>query len=162
MRKHHRLLIAVLVSLLASWSLSVTAQREAAEDWQTEARRCGFSALVMTPCSRETWSWRARNSLRLPILLRKFPEAHEALGAVLVELGNPAEAVQELEAAGKLKPGDQEIEANLALAYANADLPEKAIPHFSAAFNLSSSPASRRPGQPSARRTPGHWRPQVS
>jgi len=26
MRKHHRLLIAVLVSLLASWSLSVTAQ----------------------------------------------------------------------------------------------------------------------------------------
>jgi len=42
-----------------------------------------------------------------------------------------------------LKPGDQEIEANLALAYANADLPEKAIPHFSAAFNL-----SQQSGQP--------------
>ena len=45
-----------------------------------------------------------------------IPEAHEALGAVLVELGKPAQAVPELEAALQLKSGDQGIESNLAFA----------------------------------------------
>src|ERR1035438_141288 len=70
-------------------------------------------------------------------LAPRIPEAHEALGTVLIELGKPTEAVQELEAALKLKPGDQGIETNLALAQVKADEPAKAIPHFSAAFKTS-------------------------
>src|SRR5579859_2818363 len=60
-------------------------------------------------------------------LAPRIPEAHEALGAVLVELGKTAEAIQELEAALKLKPGNREIETNLALAQVKAKEPEKAI-----------------------------------
>src|ERR1700690_452461 len=75
-------------------------------------------------------------------LAPQIPEGHEALGAVLMELGKPAEAIPELESALQLKPGDQEIETNLALAYAKADEPGMAIPHFSAVFE-----AARKPGQ---------------
>src|ERR1035437_1272706 len=75
-------------------------------------------------------------------LAPQIPEAHEALGAVLVEMGRPAEAVAELEAAVKLEPGDQGFEANLALAEAMAGEPAEAVPHFAAAYT-----ASRQPGK---------------
>ena len=39
-------------------------------------------------------------------LAPQIPEGHEALGAVLLELGQPADAIAELETAAKLKPGD--------------------------------------------------------
>ncbi len=73
----------------------------------------------------------------------QIAEAHEALGAVLIELNKPVEAVAELQTALKLKPGDIGIESNLALAYVKAQEPEKAIAHFGAAFN-----ASKQPGHP--------------
>jgi tetratricopeptide (TPR) repeat protein len=63
-------------------------------------------------------------------------EAHEALGAVLLELGKPADAAAELDAALGLKQGDPAIETDLALAYATAGRPEKAIAHFSAVYAL--------------------------
>jgi Flp pilus assembly protein TadD len=50
----------------------------------------------------------------------KIAEAHEALGAVLLELNKPEEAIPELEAAARLKPGEAGNEANLAMAYAEA------------------------------------------
>ncbi len=43
-------------------------------------------------------------------LAPQIPEAHEALGAVLGELGQPAEAVEEFKAALKLKPANPAIE----------------------------------------------------
>src|SRR5580704_19319823 len=67
-------------------------------------------------------------------LAPQIPEGHEALGEVLIELGRPVEAVPELEAALQLKPSDQEIETNLAMAYEKAGDPVKAIPQFKAAF----------------------------
>src|SRR5271157_3899895 len=70
-------------------------------------------------------------------------EAHEALGAVLLELDKPAEAVPELEAALRLKPGDPGIETDLAMAYARTGEPAKAIPHFSAAFAVSQQPGQQ-------------------
>ncbi len=76
-------------------------------------------------------------------LAPQIAEGHEALGEVLIELGKPAEAVPELESALNLKPGDQGVETNLALAYAGNGSPEKAIPQFSAAFQ-----SSQQPGQP--------------
>ena len=73
-------------------------------------------------------------------LAPQIPEGHEALGAVLLELGRPAEAVPEFEAAAKLKPADAEIESSLALAYAQAGEPAKALPHFSAAIEKMQEP----------------------
>jgi protein O-GlcNAc transferase len=64
-------------------------------------------------------------------------EGHEALGAVLLELNKPTEAVAELEAAFKLKPDDPGIESDLALAYAKAGQPASAVPHFQGVFALS-------------------------
>lgn len=75
----------------------------------------------------------------------QIPEGHQALGAVLIELGRPAEGARELETAAKLKPGDEGIETNLAIAYAGAGEPAKAVPHFEAALRL-----SRLPGHPPA------------
>ena len=89
----------------------------------------------------------ARQQGNLELARSKFAEAvklqpqiaigHEALGAVLVELGRPAEGAKEFEAAAKIKPSDDAIETNLALAYAQAGEPAKAIPHFQSAVSLS-------------------------
>src|SRR6516165_4158743 len=49
-----------------------------------------------------------------------IPEGHEALGAVLLEMGKPTEAIAELEKAAKMKPNDAGNEANLGMAYAQA------------------------------------------
>jgi len=65
----------------------------------------------------------------------QIPEAHEALGAVLLEMNNASEAIVELETAARLKPGESGNEANLALAYAAAGNAAKAIPHFVAALH---------------------------
>lgn len=70
-------------------------------------------------------------------------EAHQALGAVLLELDRPADAIAELEAALKLKPEDSAIETDLALAYSGAGQPASAIPYFQAVYEL-----SLQPGQP--------------
>src|ERR1700744_2407024 len=65
----------------------------------------------------------------------QIAEAHEALGAVLLEMNRPAGAVAELESAAQLKPGDAGNETNLALAYAATGDAAKAIPHFEAALH---------------------------
>ncbi len=70
-------------------------------------------------------------------LAPQIAEGHEALGAVLMELGKPSEGLAEFQAAAKLKPADVGIETNLAVAYARAGQPEKALPHFEKALSLS-------------------------
>jgi protein O-GlcNAc transferase len=67
-------------------------------------------------------------------------EGHEALGAVLVELGKPLDGAREFEAAERIKPSDDGLETNLALAYFQAAQPEKAVPHFESAVSLSQQP----------------------
>ncbi|MGA9587750.1 MAG: tetratricopeptide repeat protein [Terracidiphilus sp.] len=64
-------------------------------------------------------------------------EGHEALGAVLVESGKPLDGALEFEAAETIKPSDDGIETNLALAYYQAGQFSKAIPHFESAVSLS-------------------------
>ncbi len=140
MRKQHRLLIVIFAGLLACWPIPVTAQTPSPRKTDQLKRadaafHAGYDALQSgnLELAREKFTEASH-------LAPKIPEAHEALGAVLVELGRLDEAMQELEAAHKLKPGDQGIETNLALAYVKADLPARAIPHFSAAFRLSQQP----------------------
>src|ERR1700739_431127 len=70
----------------------------------------------------------------------EIAEGHEALGTVLVELGKPLDGAREFEAAEAIKPSDDAIESNLALAYFQAGESAKAIPHFDAAISLSQQP----------------------
>jgi protein O-GlcNAc transferase len=89
----------------------------------------------------------ARESGNLEVARHKFSEVvqlqprisegHEALGTVLAEMGKPLDGAKEFEAAAKIKPGDQGIETNLALAYAQAGEAGKAVPHFQAVEGLS-------------------------
>ena len=73
-------------------------------------------------------------------LAPRIPEAHQALGTVLIELGETAGAIQELKAALKLKPDDPGIETNLALAFVKANNLEQALTFFSEAFNTAGRP----------------------
>ena len=100
----------------------------------------------MRRASQATWRLHEPNLRRSCACSREIAEGHEALGAVLVELGKPLEGAREFEAAAKIKPGDDAIETNLALAYAQAGESAKAIPHFQAAESL-----SRQPGHAGAR-----------
>ncbi len=85
----------------------------------------------------------------------KIAEGHEALGAVLVELGKPQDGARELEAAEKIKPDDDGIETNLALAYFQAGDSAKSIPHFESAVSLSQQPGHAAP-EPSFYDAYGH------
>jgi len=64
----------------------------------------------------------ARTDFALTVKLApQLPEAHAALGAILMQLGNPQEAIPELEETLELEKaqnrGDESAQANLALAY---------------------------------------------
>lgn len=76
-------------------------------------------------------------------LAPQIPEGREALGAVLLELNKPFEAIPQLEAAARLRPDDQGIESNLAYAFAQSGQHAKAMSHFEAALRLAA-----REGQP--------------
>jgi protein O-GlcNAc transferase len=75
----------------------------------------------------------------------KIAEGHEALGAVLVEMGKPLDGAKEFEAAEAIKPSDDGIETNLALAYFQAGEYAKALPHFESALRLSQQPGHAPP-----------------
>jgi len=70
----------------------------------------------------------------------QIAEGHEALGTVLLEIGQPAPAIVELEAAAKLKPTDPGIETNLAQALVQNREPSKAVAHFQTALKQSQTP----------------------
>ena len=56
---------------------------------------------------RETWNWRVTKFAEVVRLQPGIAEGHEALGAVLFELGKTSEGLVQFEAAAKLKPGDE-------------------------------------------------------
>src|ERR1700743_2143282 len=63
-------------------------------------------------------------------LMPQIEEGHSALGAVLISLGKLPAAIQELEKAVALKPGDISAKANLALAYQETGADQRAIVLF--------------------------------
>lgn len=73
-------------------------------------------------------------------LAPKIPEGHQALGAVLAEMGKIAEALPEFQAAWKMKPDDPGIETNLALTYARLGQPDKAVTLFKKVFDDAGTP----------------------
>ena len=73
----------------------------------------------------------ARRSFAKVVQLEpEIPEGHSALGSVLLNLGRPAEAAAELERGLALKPGDPNMEMNLALAEVRAGKSAEALPIF--------------------------------
>jgi len=73
-------------------------------------------------------------------LAPKIAEGHEALGAVLAEMGKTAEALPEFQAALKLKPDDPGIETDLAITYTNLGEAGKAVPFFKKVFDDATRP----------------------
>ena len=74
---------------------------------------------------------KARRSFAEVVRLEpKIPEGHAALGSVLLNLGQPAEAAAELKRGLALKPGDPDMEMNLALAEVRAGKSADAQPLF--------------------------------
>ena len=152
-----------------SWLLASLARRlrscAAAQAQQQERRGCFKQADVAFRdgfCGtrgREPGSGAERNLPKSFDWQPQIAEGHEALGTVLVELGKPLEGAREFEAAAKLKPGDDGIETNLALAYSQAGEPAKAIPHFDSgaepvAAAGARSPSTRRSTTPMVVRWP--------
>jgi len=134
---------ALLIVALATLPLLLVAQ--ARKPKETSALKHASEAFRAGTAARQAGNLElARTQFaKAARLAPQIPESHEALGAVLVELGKPADAVAELEAALKLKPADVGIETNLALAYAKAGQPAQAIPYFKAAFQALEQPGQR-------------------
>ena len=74
-------------------------------------------------------------------LAPQMPEGHGALGFVLIRLGKFHEAIQELERALTLRPGDVPVQSNLAWAYQQTGAHQKAI----ALFEKMDAEAAARP-----------------
>src|SRR5580698_9770600 len=94
---------AFLMSVVFAWSLgawraSAIAQEPNAAKQADAAFRAGFAARQ----AGQLEVARARFT-EVVRLAPKIPEGHEALGTVLVEMGKPAEAIAQLDAAAKLK-----------------------------------------------------------
>ncbi|HZD75969.1 MAG TPA: tetratricopeptide repeat protein, partial [Acidobacteriaceae bacterium] len=72
---------------------------------------------------------KARRSFAEVVRLEpKIPEGHAALGSVLLSLGRPSEAAEELKRGLALKPSDANMKMNLALAEVRAGRSGEALP----------------------------------
>ena len=73
-------------------------------------------------------------------LAPEIPEGHSALGSVLVQLGQPALAIPELEHALAMKADDRTTETNLAVAYEETRAYDKSLALFRELDRNSSDP----------------------
>ena len=80
-----------------------------------EAGRCGIPRGYEAANAGDLQKAR-RSFVEVVRLEPKIPEGHAALGSVLLNLGQPAEAASELKRGLALKPGDPDMEMNLAVA----------------------------------------------
>lgn len=129
---------AALAFLLVASPLAAQSQKPQKPDAVKQADAAFRAGLAARQAGRLD---AAREQFALVVQLApQIAEGHEALGALLLEMGNPAEAIPQLEAAEKLKPNDLGVETNLAMAYAQAGQAAKAIPVFKAVLRLSSRP----------------------
>jgi tetratricopeptide (TPR) repeat protein len=63
-------------------------------------------------------------------LAPEIPEGHSALGSVLLQLGQPGQAIPELETALAARPDDRSAQSNLAVAYEETHAYEKSLRLF--------------------------------
>jgi len=104
------------------------------------SRQTRLSTQAMQPCRPETGAGES------PICRSRPPRPTDSrrprsFGRSPDRVGESRrEAVPELEAALHLKPGDQGLESNLALAYAKSGDPARAVGQFSAAYQASQQP----------------------
>jgi tetratricopeptide (TPR) repeat protein len=125
----------VLISLLASpmcWAQGANAPDSDALQRADAAFKAGYAARQAGNLAEAQAQF-----AEVVRLAPAIPEAHAALGEVLVEVNKPDQAVPELEAAFKLRGDDPGIEGNLALAYFLSNQPAAAVPHFQAVYSRS-------------------------
>ena len=79
-------------------------------------------------------------------LAPEIPEGHSALGSVLLQLGQPALAVPELERALAMKADDRIAQMNLAVAYEETEAYDKSLALFRALDQDCVGPAARDRG----------------
>lgn len=126
--------IVILVALAGSVCLlsgaygvaqTANAQASVAAKQADAAFRAGYEAANAGDLQK------ARRSFAEVVRLEpKIPEGHAALGSVLLNLGQPEEAAAELKRGLALKPGDSEMEMNLAVADVRTGKSAEALPLF--------------------------------
>ena len=131
--------LRITVTLCALFGISVSAVAQAAKVTEADLIKKADAAFHEGFAARQSGNLElARTKFAEVVRLQpRIAEGHEALGAVLVELGKPQEGIKEFEGAARLKPGDIGIETNLALAYSQAGESVKAIAHFESVLSLS-------------------------
>src|SRR6266567_4654013 len=136
---------ALLLFVAAGVALPVHSEPQAAKSRGRDVAAQADAAFRAGYAAREAGQLEAARAQFAQVvkLAPQIAEGHEALGAVLLEMAKPAEAVPQLEVAARLKPNDIGIETNLALAYSQSGQAGKSLSHYKAVLSLAS-----RPNQP--------------
>jgi Flp pilus assembly protein TadD len=79
---------------------------------------------------------------RVVELAPEIPEGHSALGSILLQLGQPAQAIAELETALAARPDDRSAQSNLAVAYEQTRAYEKSLNLFKSLDGDAADPLS--------------------
>jgi protein O-GlcNAc transferase len=116
---------AGLVALIALATITYAQEPSAALKKADAAYRAGQAALAQRDLTAAQTDFE-----KVVQLAPQAEQGHSALGAVLVNRGHLKEGIRELEKALAIKASDSAAQANLALAYEQIGLPEKALPLF--------------------------------
>ena len=121
-----RLILVLVVSIGAGVrTLSAPKPQTDTNAAVQEAYRAGGAA-----AARNDFKTAETEFAKVVLLAPQIEEGHSALGVVLLRLGKVTQAIQELEKAIALKPGDLTAQTNLALAYEQSGDYAKAISLF--------------------------------
>jgi protein O-GlcNAc transferase len=124
------IVLLLLLSSQSAWTQSPSAQQPDRQEQLREADaafHAGYAAVESGDLTA------ARDDFQKVIQLApEIPEGHSALGSVLVQLGQPALAIAELERALAMKADDRTAQTNLAVAYEETQAYDKSLALFRA------------------------------
>lgn len=143
--------VLVLVASLPGFAIAVgrVAQAVAAQTGRNEEIQSAYQAGAAAAAKNDYKTAEAQFE-KVVQLAPQIPEGHLALGAVLIRLGKFPQAIQELERALALRPGDASAQSDLAWAYQQTGAHQKALALFEkmeveAAAKPASDPAHALP-----------------
>jgi protein O-GlcNAc transferase len=133
-----RLVLLLLLSSQRAWTQPAPGQqpdRQQQLHQADDAFHAGYAAVESGDLAA------ARDDFQKVVQLApEIPEGHSALGSVLVQLGQPALAIPELERALAMKAGDRTTQTNLAVAYEETQAYDKSLTLFRALDQNASDP----------------------
>jgi protein O-GlcNAc transferase len=116
---------AALIAVIALSNMALPQEPSTELKRADAAYRAGQAALAQNDLSAAQSDFE-----RAVQLAPQVEQGHSALGAVLVSRGHTKEGIRELEKALAMRATDSTAQMNLAMAYEQIGLPEKAIPLF--------------------------------